>query len=385
MTFEELYRAWKEGRISQLEAAMFLGVSVRTFRRYIHRYELAGSEGLIDRRVSQGSPRRAPLDEVAEVVNTYNTRHEGWNVKQFFAWYRHTGGQRSYNWVRMQLQDAGAVKKLPRRGWHRKQFELASRTGTRLFQDGRSHEWLRDRRCDLIITLDDATGTHYSALLCEAEGTSSSLAGVRQVIERHGLFCSLHTDRALHYWSATRAAVNRDQTKLTQFGRAMKQLGIKMIPTRSAQVRIRCQRAFCIHMERLPDDLAAAGVTELAEANEYLDTVYRHAYNKEFEQLPREHGSAFEPCPKPDLLDDILCEHHQRTVRNDKCVRFDGHLLRLPADRLPCDYAKTRVTVRRHLNGTLSVSRGLRPLARYDANGSLLDQGLLTPGPVSRP
>ncbi len=369
MTFEELYKAWKERRLSQMEAARFLGVSVRTFRRYIHRFEMAGSEGLIDRRVSQGSPRRAPLDEVAEVVDTYSARHEGWNVKQFYAWYRRTGGQRSYNWVRMQLQDAGAVKKLPRRGWHRKRFELAPRTGMRLYQDACRHEWLPGRRCDLVITMDDSTGTHYSTLLCEAEGTWSGLAGVRQVIEKHGLFCSLYTDRALHYWSATKTTVKSDQAKLTQFGRAMKQLGIKMIPTRSAQMRARCQRAFSIHTDRLPEELAAAGVTGFAETNKYLDTVYRQAYNKEFEQLPREQGSAFETFARHDQLDDILCERYRRVVRSDKCVRFDGLLLKLPADRLSCDYVKTHVTVRQHLNGTLSVSHGLRRLARYDANG----------------
>lgn len=72
MTFESLYRAWRSRKISQAKAAKLLGVSERTFRRYAHRFEEGGSEGLIDKRVSRRSPRRAPLDEIAEVVNTYN-------------------------------------------------------------------------------------------------------------------------------------------------------------------------------------------------------------------------------------------------------------------------------------------------------------------------
>ena len=373
MTFENVYREWKERRILQIEAAGFLGVSVRTFRRYIHRFETAGVEGLIDKRVSRGSPHRAPLDEVAEVVDTYNTRHEGWNVRQFFASYRRSGGQRSYNWVRMRLQDAGAVEKLPHRGWRRRRPERAARTGARLYQDGYRHEWLPGRPCDLIITMDDATGTHHSILLCETEGARSSLAGVRQVIERHGLFCSLRTDRALHYVPACKPAAKPDHVKHTQFGRAMNPLGIKSAPTRSAQVRARCQRAFDIHKHRLPEELAAAEITGFAAANEYLDTVYMHAYNKEFEQLPPEQRSAFEPCTRPNRLDDILCEQHRRVVRSDRCVRFDGYLLKLPTERPTCDCVGTRVTVRCHLNGALSVSHGLRRLARYHANGLLLE------------
>ena len=127
MTFEYLYKAWKAGRITQAVAANLLGVSDRTFRRYVHRFERSGAEGLIDKRLLRRSPRRAPLDEIAEVVNAYNKQHEGWNVKQFYAWYRGTGGQRSYNWVRLQLQDAGASKKTAAAGCA--PFALRSRTG----------------------------------------------------------------------------------------------------------------------------------------------------------------------------------------------------------------------------------------------------------------
>ncbi len=375
MTFEYLYRAWKSRRITQTVAAKLLGVSDRTFRRYVHRFESEGSEGLIDKRQLQSSPRRAPVAEISDVVNAYNTQHEGWNVKQFYNWYRYTGGRRSYNWVRLQLQDAGAVKRLPRRGVHRLRFDRAPLPGLRLHQDNCRHEWLTGRRCDLVVTMDDATGEHYSALLCGRAGNRSSFAGVRDVLERNGFFCALYTDRASHYryTGKVEAAEKQAPRKLTQTERAMMQLGIRLIATRSTQVRARCKRVFETHLKRLPSELAAAGITEITAANRYLDTVYRPAYNEEFQQAAQEKGSAFEPCADSARLDDILCEQYWRVVRKDNCVRFKSRLLRLPVERLKCRLANTRVMVRRHLDDTLSISSGIRRLARYDADGKPID------------
>ncbi len=115
MQFEQAYGGWQQGRLTQEEAARLLGVSERTFRRYIDRYEEAGLEGLIDKRLTQVSSRCAPVDEVMAVVESYRRRYEGWNVKHFYAWYRRDGGGRSYTWVKNTLQAAGAVAKAPGR------------------------------------------------------------------------------------------------------------------------------------------------------------------------------------------------------------------------------------------------------------------------------
>ena len=223
--------------------------------------------------------------------------------------------------------------------------------------------------------MDDATGTHYSIFLCEQEGTWSSLVGIRQVVERKGLFYSLYTDRALHYWSKGKAKTTArpEIERLTQFERAMGRLGIKLIASRSEAVRARCQRAFDIHTECIPAELAAAGITDIAGANRYLQDVYRPAYNEEFEQVAQAEGSAFAPCPNPERLDDILCGHYWRIVRADNCVRFNSQLLTLPDDRLPFRFARTWVKVRHHLDDTVSISWGLRRLARYDLDGNMIE------------
>ena len=184
MLFEEIHSVWTERRLTQEEAAQLLGVCPRTFRRWVGLYEEFGIDGLRDKRLSGVSHRTAPVDEVMRLVDRYRTRHEGWNVKHFYSWYRRDGGQRSYGWVKDKLQQAGAVAKSKGRGKHRKRRERSPWPGMMLHQDGSDHHWIAATRWDLIVTMDDATNEHYSMFFCEEEGTWSSFRGVRETIER---------------------------------------------------------------------------------------------------------------------------------------------------------------------------------------------------------
>lgn len=369
MRFEEAYRGWQGGRLTQEEAARLLGVCDRTFRRQIERYEEDGLEGLIDKRLSQISQRRAPVDEVLRLVDRYRSRHEGWSAKHFYAWYRRDGGERSYTWVKSKLQEAGAVSKAAKRGAHRKRRERSPLPGLLLHQDGSTHEWVAGRQWDLIVTMDDATNEHYSMFFVEEEGTLSSFRGVRETIEARGLFSAFYSDRGSHYWSTPEAGGKVDKINLTQFGRAMKQLGIDMIAAYSPEARGRSERAFATHQGRLPKELALAGIATMEAANRYLQEVYRPAFNAEFAQPPLESGTAFVPF-LGGSLDDILCEQFERTVGKDNCVRFENLNLQIPSDRHRCHYVKAKVRVHRYRNGTLAIFHGPRQLAEYDAKGA---------------
>ena len=193
MRFEEAFQGWTARRLTQEDAAQLLGVCARTFRRYIDRYEEDGLDGLLDKRLSQVSHRRAPVDEVLRLVDRYRRRHDGWNVKHYYAWYRRDGGQRSYSWVKNTLQAGGVVKKAAKRGAHRKRRDPAAWPGMLLHQDGSTHEWAPGQHWDLIVTMDDATNAHYSMFFCEEEGTQSSFKGVGEVIEAHGLYSARYT------------------------------------------------------------------------------------------------------------------------------------------------------------------------------------------------
>jgi len=373
MRFQEVYGGWRSGRLDQQEAARVLGVSDRTFRRYIGRYEEAGMEGLFDKRISQASHRRAPVDEVMRLEAQYQGGYRGWNARHFYHRYERDGGKRSYTWVKSRLQEAGLIAQAPRKGAHRKRRQRAGLPGMLVHQDGSRHEWVPGQQWDLIVTMDDATNEHYSMFFVAEESTASSFQGVQETIQKKGLFCSLYTDRGSHYWHTEQAGGKVDKLNLTQFGRAMKQLGITMIAAYSPEARGRSERMFRTHQDRLTKELALAGITSMAEANRYVQRVYLPEFNAEFTCSPREEGTAFVPYIGPDFID-ILCEQHERTVGNDNCVHFQRRVLQLPPDRYRCNYVKATVRVHRYRNGTMAVFHGPRRLADYDCNGSLMLQ-----------
>jgi len=368
MRFEEVYDRWSEHRLTQQEAAELLNVGERQFRRQCRRYEDEGIEGLIDLRLGQVSSKRAPVDEVMRLVEQYRRRYEGWTVKHFYSKYLEQKGKRSYNFVRLALQREGVVVKAKRRGAHRRKRERKPLIGMMLHQDGSRHAWLLGQQHDLIVTLDDATGAIYSAFLVDEEDTMSSFMGVAEVIARHGLFNSLYTDRGSHYWHTAHAGGKVDRVNLTQFARAMAQLGIDMIAAYSPQARGRSERAFGTLQERLPKELTDAAITDLAAANRFLQRRFIPAYNREFAVPAAETGSAFVPWVGGNLHD-ILCVQEERVVRSDNCVAYQNKLLQIPADRHRCHYVKAKVRVHEYANGSLAVFYGPRCLAHYAANG----------------
>jgi len=375
MRFEETYEGWNAGRLTQFEAARILGMCERSFRRYLLRYETEGLEGLIDRRLEQASHRRAPVDEVIALTEQYRTRHSGWNIKHFHGWYQRAGGSRSYTWVKKRLQEAALVPKAKKRGAHRKRRERSALPGMMIHQDGSTHEWVVGQKWDLIVTMDDATNEHYSMFFVDEEGTASSFRGVHDVIASRGLFSSFYSDRGSHYWHTPEAGGKVDKNNPTQFGHAMKRLGIEMIAAYSPEARGRSERAFGTHQGRLPQELAFAGITDMEVANRYLQEVYRPAFNTEFSQSAPEEGSAFVPWIGGNL-DDTLCEQYERTVSADNCVRFETLILQIPADRHRCHYIKVKVRVHRYVSGHLALFHGPRKLADYDEKGKVISQKL---------
>lgn len=369
MRFEDILTLWTEDRITQQAAARMLGVCDRTFRRYLHRFEDHGLNGLLDKRLTQASARKAPVDEVMALLERYRTNHRGWNVSHFHSWYRRDGGQRSYTWVKSQLQTARLVPKATKRGAHRKKRERAALPGMMLHQDGSTHAWVPGQIWDLIVTMDDATSEHYSMFFTEQEGTISSFRGVKETILAKGLFCSLYTDRGSHYWHTPEAGGKVDKRSLTQFGRAMHQLGIEMIPAYSPEARGRSERAFQTHQDRLVKELAYHGITTMENANRYLTEVYMPAFNAEFMEPARETGSAFVPLFQVPI-DDILCEQYDRTVARNNCVNFEGLTLQIPADPSRCNYIKSKVRVHRYPDGSMAIFHGPRKLVRYQADGN---------------
>lgn len=375
MRFEEAYTSWQEKRLSQTGAAQLLGVCERTFRRYINRYEEDGLDGLLDKRLDQVSHLRAPVDEVLRLETLYRETYDGWNIKHFHERYRsHHQGERSYTWVKKTLQTNGVVSKGKAKSAYRKRRLPAPLPGMMIHQDGSTHQWIPGEYWDLIVTLDDATNEIYSAFFVAEEGTLSSFQGVQETIKAKGLFSSFYSDRGSHYWHTPEAGGKVDKSNLTQFGRAMQQLGIQMIPAYSPQARGRSERMFGTLQGRLPQELALKGITTMAQANQFLHDDFLPRFNRQFTRSAREEGSGFVPLLDT-RLDDILCLQTERQVGKDSCVSYHRRQLQLPPDSQSAHYIKATVRVHEYPDGSLAVFHGPRKLASYDGNGQAMTKG----------
>jgi hypothetical protein len=276
--------------------------------------------------------------------------------------------------TRVHLQRAGLVIPAPKRSAHRKKRPRRPTVGMMLHQDASTHCWLPgvDRQDDLVVTLDDATSAIYSAFLVDEEGTASSFHGLREVVERHGLFCALYTDRGSHYFHTPKAGEKVSTTRLTQVGRALKQLGIEHIAAYSPQARGRSERAFRTLQDRLPKEFALAGIRTVEAANRWLAETYIPEYNAAFAVAAEQEGSGF-LHDRTAAWPDILCVHEERTVGNDNTVKWRTLSLQLPPSRLRPHFVKAVVRVHEYPDGTIAVFLGPHRLADYQPDGTIVE------------
>jgi transposase len=360
-------------KITWWQAAEILGISVRSMRRWRGRYQQHGYDGLFDRRRGRPSPKRVPLETVEEVLRLYQEQYFDFNVRHFHEKLRekHDIGL-SYTWVKLALQGAGLVKRARKRGVHRKRRPPRPLPGMLLHLDGSHHQWFQDQRWyDLIEVLDDATNETYYAQLVEEESTRTVMAALREVIERQGRFCALYSDRASHFFETPQAGGPVDPRRLTQVGRALKELGIDMIPAYSPQARGRSERRFGTWQGRLPQELRWAGIRTLEEANRFLRERYVAEINRKFTRPATERGHAFVPVRRQDL-DRIFSVQHERVVANDNTVRLGNRVWQLERARWRATLAGCRVTLCEHLDGCVTITYGPHVVGRYAAGGAPL-------------
>ena len=375
MRFEALLDRHERGELGQAEAAEMLGVSERTFRRWRDRLREEGPDGLRDRRIGKPSSRRAAVAEILRMLGLYEEGYAGFTVKHFHEQLQKRHGYKlGYTVTRLALQGAGLVRPAPRRSAHRKKRPRRPLVGMMLHQDASRFAWLPGdpRQYDLVMTLEDATSAIYSAFLVEEEGTASSFRGLAEVIERRGLFCELYTDRGSHYFHTPKAGEPVSKTVKTQVGRALAQLGIRHIAAYSPEARGRCERAFRTLQDRLPKELALAGVTTLTAANRFIAEHYLAEHNARFAIAPEQAGSAF-VADRAGAAREILCLQADRRVGNDNTVKWRGLNLQIPPCPLRPHFVRAMVRVHEYPDGRLAVFHGPHRLADYDAEGKPCD------------
>lgn len=374
LKFADVLARWAGGDLSMQEAGEVLGMSERQFRRYRDRYEEAGEAGLADRRLGKISTRRVPAEAIEEVLELYRGRYLGWNVKHFhehlvrdhhFSW--------GYTFIKTQLHAAGLVARAGRRGAHRRKRERKPCEGMMLHQDGSRHAWLANEPpLDLIVTMDDATSTIYSAFLVEEEGTASSFRGLTEAFLARGLPSSLYTDRGSHYFHTPKAGEAVDKRRLTQVGRALHRLGVEHIPAYSPEARGRSERMFATLQDRLPKELALAGVAGVEAANRFLASAYLPDHNARFAKPAAMADSAF-VAADPAQLAEILCIEEERVVGRDNTVTFGRLKLQLPPSPHRHHFVRAAVKVRQYPDGSMAVFHGPRRIASYGQDGAPRD------------
>jgi hypothetical protein len=196
---------------------------------------------------------------------------------------------------------------------------------------------------------------------------------LREVIERQGLFCALYSDRGSHFWLTPKVGGKVDPHRLTQVGRALRELGVQMIPAYSPQARGRSERSFGTWQGRLPQELRLHAITTVDEANRFLREEYIGEFNRRFQVAPAQRGSAFVACPRSQDLDLIFALQFERTVNRDNTVSFQNLQLQIERVSWRATLAGCNVLVHQHLDGTLSLTHGPHRLGGYNPQGVALN------------
>ncbi len=355
-------------KISWWEAAEIIGVTDRTMRRWRERLEAEGYSGLVDRRKARPSDKRVPVAKVEEVLRLYREEYFDLNMRHFHEKLKEKHAiELSYTFVQKALQGAGLVARGRKRRKHRRRRERRPMPGMLLHIDGSKHQWFGDERWhDLIVILDDATSEIYYAQLVEEESTCTVMVGLREVIETKGLFCALYSDRGSHFFVTPKAGEKVDKHRLTQVGRALKELGVQMIPAYSPQARGRSERSFGTWQGRLPQELRLAGIGTVEAANEFLRQHYIAEFNTKFTAPGREKGTAFRKTTRADL-NWIFTVQTERVVGKDNTVAIADQYWQLEKSRFRSSLAGCTVTIHQHLDRTVSIRYGPHVVGRFPA------------------
>jgi len=370
MKIQEVILRAMAKKITWWQAAEILGFSDRHLRRIRERYEQFGYESLFDKRRGQPSPKRVPYATVEKVLGLYREKYFDLNVRHFHEKLGEQHGiELSYSWVKTVLQGAGLVARQRQRGVHRKRRARRPLPGMLLHIDGSHHQWFQDERWyDLIVILDDATSEIYYAQLVEDESTVTVMAGLKEVIERKGVFCALYSDRGSHFWLTPKVGGKIDPHRLTQVGRALREVGVQMIPAYSPQARGRSERNFGTWQGRLPQELRLRGIRSLDAANRFLREEYIAEFNARFQLPAAQRGTAFVRRSSRDL-DLIFALQFERTVNRDNTVSIQNLRLQIEPVRWRATLAGCTVKVHQHLDGSVTITHGPQRLGHYSAEG----------------
>lgn len=371
MKIQEVILRAMSGKIHWIQAAEIIGISDRQMRRWKRRYEEYGYDGLYDRRRKVPSPRRVPLDIAEKVLRLYREKYFDFNMSHFYDKLKKEHDIRlSYNWIRLALEGAGLIQARHRHDKHRKHRDRKPLVGMMTHMDGTPYDWFGNgTEYDIVTLLDDANNELYDIEMVDEEDSLVCMSLLKNTVQKKGVFCSLYTDRASHFFLTKKAGEEVSKDSLTQIGRALQELGIQHIPSYSPQARGRSERLNGTLQGRLPQEFRIRGIKTKEEANVYLKTEYIKEHNKRFSIKPEQQGTAFTAAPKTIDLDKVFSFKHERVVNNDNTVSFNNRLFQIGPSELRVSFARCKVIVYEHIDGSITVGYGPHMLGFYPPKG----------------
>ena len=350
-----------EKGIRQVEAAEILGLSLRQVRRIVKRVRGEGDQGIIHKSRGRASTRRIPQDQRDKIIGLYRSQY--WDFGPTLASEKLEERDHlrvSDETLRGWLLASGDWQKRRKTRRHRRWRERKGHRGEMVQMDGSHHDWFEGRgpECVLMSYIDDATGKVF-AQFYEYEGTFPAMDSFKRYSRKYGLPVSVYLDRHTTYKSPSKLTaedVLNDEVPLSEFERALKELGVKVIHATSPQAKGRVERLFKTLQDRFVKEMRLRELRTIQEGNAFLKQ-YLPIYNRRFPVAPRGREDLHRPLPKGFNLDAVLCIKTERRLRNDFTVAYHGKLYQVQ-DKTRA----TKVIVHNYINGSLRITYRDRPL-----------------------
>lgn len=350
-----------DGKLKQKQAARQLKLSTRQVRRLCHRVKVKGKAELIHGLRGKPSNHRLParrLDKALSLVeskyNDFGPTLANEKLRQFHKI------QLSTSTLRRGMMEAGLWQSRPQKQKHRAWRQRRACRGELVQLDGSHHAWLEERgpACVLVAYIDDATSEVLYAEFVEAEDTLTLMRTTQSYLQRYGRPVAFYVDRDSIYRVNRQANLEeqlRDSQPLTQFSRAMEELGIDLITAHSPQAKGRVERLFGTLQDRLVKELRLHQIATLQQANRFLWEHYLPSHNARFACEPLNPNEAHRPLLACQVLDEILSVRTERTLMQDFTVRFQNRWFQLLAQQPVRLRPKDKIAMEVRLDGTIHL------------------------------
>lgn len=350
----EIIEKLKRKEITRATAAELLGKSVRSVCRKLARYNESGAEGLVHRSRGRQSNRKTAAAVCARVTALASSKYAGYGPT-FMAEKLQENEHITLNreTVRLMLIKNGQWQKKRKRSKHRKWREPKEHLGQLVQLDGSPHKWIQgsDTYWTLIKFIDDATKRTY-ARFYPSEAHAHVVDLTIRYIKKYGKPAAVYTDRGGVYKVNNG---NENDDLITQYERALSEIGIELKHAYSPQAKGRIERSFATDQDRLVKELRLRNITTMEQANEFLETAYLPKHNEKYERLPKNAFDLHTPH-KGAGLEDIFAVIEQRKVANDWTIRYRNKILQIESNRPAIVKPKDIVTVHERRDGTIYLS-----------------------------